>query len=161
MFTRFLAVILASTVVTAQRGGGGLTGAQETALPAIGQQQTIAEQFVSQLRIDIKSQGSAVDEILIGATKQGAPIAQELLEVRQRMVNAALRNQPDEMKSLLDAYSAAATKMAALEGQAFMKVYGLLKPNQQQRAPEAFMIMAGIFLPAPPPARRPQQGGGR
>jgi hypothetical protein len=35
--------------------------------------------------------------------------------------------------------------MTGIEAEAFGKVYALLKPNQQSKAPQAFELMAGMF----------------
>src|SRR5438132_14414436 len=65
------------------------------------------------------------------------------------------------MKAAVDAYAAAAAKMAGVEARAFASVYATLKPNQQSNAPQAFALMAGMFQPAPPRAGgRGQRGGG-
>jgi hypothetical protein len=154
-----VSTVLATVALSAQSQSRNINDSVMT--PTIGIPLTIAEQFVNQLRIDIKAQGPAVDEILIGATRQGAAIDGEMLDIRRQMANAALRKQPDEMKTLVGTYTEAATKMVTLETDAFRKVVALLRPNQQSRAPEAFTIMAGIFLIPPPAAPRPQQGGRR
>jgi hypothetical protein len=39
--------------------------------------------------------------------------------------------------------------MARIEATTFAKVYGLLKPNQQAKAPQAFAEMAGFFQSTP------------
>jgi hypothetical protein len=35
--------------------------------------------------------------------------------------------------------------MTSIEAEAFGKLYALLKPNQQAKAPQAFELMAGLF----------------
>ena len=39
--------------------------------------------------------------------------------------------------------------MTNIEAEAFGKIYALLKPNQQSKAPQAFELMAGMFAGAP------------
>lgn len=158
MFPRLVAVVLLTTALSAQRGGGSLTGAQETPLPTIGQPLTLVEQLHNALKLDGKTQGPAVDEILIAAAKEAMAVAQDMLVVRQALVNANLHNSPDEARALIANYAADEQKMAAIEAGAFAKIYALLKPNQQAKAPEAFGIMAGIFLPRQSTTAR---GGGR
>jgi hypothetical protein len=45
--------------------------------------------------------------------------------------------------------------MTGIEAEAFGKLYALLKPNQQAKAPQAFELMAGMFAGGGMP------GGGR
>jgi hypothetical protein len=158
-----IAVVLTSSVVAAQGGGlySGMAEAERNnAQPTIGRPKTIFEQFTEVLKLDQKTQVPGVEEIMTGAAKEAAPIAQEMLRTRQLLANAELGSKPDEVKTALDAYTVSATKMAALEAQAFSQVYALLKPNQQSKAAEAFATMAGIFAPASPAAPRPGQRGG-
>jgi hypothetical protein len=103
--------------------------------------------------------GGLYSGMSVSYAKEAVPVAQEMLRTRQVLVNAELGSKPDEVKAALETYSAAAAKMAALEAQAFAKIYALLKPNQQSRAPQAFTLMAGIFVPPAPPAPRPGRGG--
>ena len=50
---------------------------------------------------------------------------------------------------MLDQYAGVAAQMTAIETKAFGKVYALLNPNQQSKAPAAFELMAGMFGGAP------------
>ena len=118
--------------------------------------------FAERLKLDLKTQVPAVEEILSAAAKEAAPVGVEMLQVRQQLVNLALSNKPDEMKPVVAAYAAAAAKMTAIEARAFAKVYGTLKPNQQSSASQAFAIMAGMFQAQAPggAARGGQRGAG-
>jgi len=129
-------------------------GAQETPLPAIGQPLSLVEQFQQQLKLD-QNQIPEADEVLGTASREAAPVVQAMSNLRQAMVNAELRKEPDTAKQLLADYRLAAARMAAIEADTFMKIYALLKPDQQKHAEEAFTVMAGMFLPA-----RPTRGGG-
>ena len=132
-------------------------GSDDTGAPRIGlQQRTPYEQFADRLKLDSKTQIPAVDQILSDATREAAPIGQQMLQLRQQLVNLALENKPADMKPVVDGYAAAAAKMAGIEARAFAKVYATLKPNQQSSASQAFAIMAGMFQP---PA--PRGSGGR
>jgi len=112
------------------------------------------QQFVNRLRLDTRSQLPAVQETFAAAVREAAPVGQEMLQLRQQLVNLALSNRRDEMKPVVDAYAAAAARMTGIETRAFASVYRTLKPNQQSGAPEAFAVIAGMFHPAP-------RGGGR
>jgi hypothetical protein len=113
------------------------------------------QQFVNRLRLDSRSQLPAVQETFSAALKEAAPVGQEMLQLRQQLVNLALANRRDEMKPVVDAYAAAAARMTSIETRAFASVYATLKPNQQSAAPQAFAVIAGMFHPSVP------RGGGR
>jgi hypothetical protein len=102
------------------------------------------EEFTGKLKLDSK-QDQAAEEIFNAAAREAAPIGVELLQIRQRMLNAALSGTPDDVKAASDAYAAAEAKMAAVEAGTFAKVYALLTPKQQSNAPQAFALMAGFF----------------
>lgn len=169
MFWKFIGVIVASVALSAQgdrlgsqfdENGGGDQAA------SVMRPKTLMEQFVETLKIDAKTQVPAVQEIFSAAQKETIPVVNQMMQLRQRMVNADLADNTAEAQANLEAYTAAATRMATIEAQTFSKVYALLKPNQQSKAPQAFAIMAGIFMPIGPatPARggpAAPQGGGR
>jgi hypothetical protein len=154
------ATVLMGAALAQEEGGGGGGGlsrgsAGSSGLPSgIDGPRTIPQQFASKLKLD-KTQGPAVDQILIAAAAEAAPSAQQMLQARQRILNASRANLADEVKAAENAYATAAAKVAGIEQAAFAKVYGLLKPNQQKEAPQAFALMAGLFS-NPPPAT----GGG-
>lgn len=135
--------------------GSGLSGERTVVL-------TPVQQFAARLKLDAKTQAPAVEQILSDAQKEAAPVGQQMLQLRQQLVNLALANKAEETKPVVDAYTAAAAKMAGIEAKAFAKVYATLKPNQQSAAPQAFAIMAGMFQPSAPrgPAGRGPRGGG-
>ena len=139
-------------------------GSDDTGAPRIGlQQRTPDEQFADRLKLDSKTQIPAVGQILSDAAREAAPIGQQMLQLRQQLVNLALENKPADMKPVVDAYAVAAAKMAGIEARAFAKVYATLKPNQQSSASQAFAIMAGMFQPPAPrgPGGRGGRGGGQ
>lgn len=139
-------------------------GSDDTGAPRIGmQQRTPAERFADRLKLDSKTQIPAVEQILSDAAREAAPIGQQMLQLRQQLVNLALEKKSAEMKPVVDEYTVAAAKMAGVEARAFAKVYATLKPNQQSSASQAFAIMAGMFQPPPPrgPGGRAGRGGGQ
>jgi len=138
-------------------------GSDDTGAPRIGlQERTPAERFADRLKLDSKTQIPAVEQILSEAAREAAPIGQQMLQLRQQLVNLALVNKSAEMKPVVDEYAVAAAKMAGVEARAFARVYATLKPNQQSSASQAFAIMAGMFQPPAPraPGGRGGRGGG-
>jgi len=148
------------------RGGGGFGGGGQSGLPAgIDAPRTIPQQFASKLKLDA-TQRAAVDQLLAAAAIEAAPLAQEMLPIRQRMLNAARAGHGDELKTAQDACAVVAAKIAGIEAATFAKVYAQLKPNQQKDASEAFALMAGLFSGAPAGGGAPRggmrgPGGGR
>jgi 2-hydroxychromene-2-carboxylate isomerase len=139
-------------------------GSDDTGAPRIGlQQRNPYQQFADRVKLDSKTQVPAVEQILAEAAREAAPVGQQMLQLRQQLVNLALENKPAEMKPIVDGYAVAAAKMAGIEARAFAKVYAMLKPNQQAGASQAFAIMAGMFQsPAPRgPGGRGGRGGGQ
>jgi hypothetical protein len=157
MFWKVLALsLMTAASASAQR----MTGAQESA-PPIGLPQTLFEQFASRLRLDGRTQRPQAEEIFTAAAREALPVAQQMNQHRIQLVNAEIGGNPADAQAAIDAYTAAAARMAEIEAQAFGKVYALLTPDQHNRTAEAFQIMAGVFIPSPAPARGGRRGGGR
>jgi hypothetical protein len=152
--------IVASPPPQEPQGGGGRENAGAPSVPQGAL--TPYGRFAGPLKLDKKAQAPAVQQTLADAQKEAAPVGQQMLQLRQQLVNAALANKAEETKAALTAYTAAAATMAGIEARAFAKVYAMLEPDQQSRAPQAFALMAGLFQPTTPRAggRSGQRGGG-
>jgi hypothetical protein len=156
--------ILAALMVTvlaapafARQGEGGFAGrgGGDSGLPAdIDGPRTIPQQFAARLKLD-KTQSPLAEQVLSAAASEAAPHVQQMLQARQRMVNAARANRPDDVKAAQEAYETAAAQVAGIEASVLARVLAVLKPNQQKNAPEAFALIAGLFSNPPP------IGGGR
>jgi hypothetical protein len=159
MLPKVLLVMVCATVVVAGqgRGGGGDQSGSDTTMSA--RALTPFEQFAGKLKIDLKTQAPTVEQIFAAGAKEAEPVAQQLIQLRQRLVNAELNGKADDVKPALDAYTAAAARMAGIEADVFAKVVASLTPAQQARPADgfeqAFAIMAGFFQQATP------RGGGR
>ncbi|MBM3749807.1 MAG: hypothetical protein FJW21_01315 [Acidimicrobiia bacterium] len=149
----FLVAVLPADAL-AQRGGGG-SGAPPM------RPNTPFEDFVEALRLDLDDQVPPVQTLMVAGAKDTAPLVSELFQIRQQILNAELTNDAAAKAPALQAYVAGSTKMAAAEAATFAKVYALLRPNQQSRAPGAFAQMAGFFFPPANPgaAGRGASGG--
>ena len=158
IFASLMVTMLAGPALARQDGGGGgggggFGGGQSGLPPGIDAPRTIPQQIASKLKLD-KTQSPQVDQILTAAAAEAAPHAQQLLLIRQRLVNASRANRPEDVKAGQDAYAAAAAQIAGIEAKAWSKVYAVLKPNQQKEAPAAFVLMAGLLS-------NPPDGGAR
>lgn len=156
----FVPLVVLPIILVAQNApvSSGM-GQEDTGAPKLSLDEPLpGEQMIDRLKLDSKTQAPEVRLLLMDASREATPVAQKMLEIRQRLGNLALQNKTDEMPGTADAYAAAATEMAAIEARTFAKIYALLKPNQQPNAAPAFAIMAGMFQPNP---GRGGGGGGR
>ena len=150
--SRFIFLLILATLAgpafAQEEGGGGRSsggGGGQSGLPSdINAPRTIPQQFASKLKLD-KVQSPAVDQILTAAASQAVAPVTQMLQSRQRLLNALRANNEVEIKAAQDAYASAAADVARIEAAAFGKVYGMLKPNQQKEAPQAFALIAGLF----------------
>ena len=140
-------------------GGGGRGGSMSD--PSVGggnmgrasyHKESKAEQVANRLKLS-SDQKTEYNSILQSTWKDAAPIVQQVLKSHQDLANAMLNGKSEaEVSPLNQALSDAEFQMTGVEVKTFQKIIALLKPNQMSKAPEAFDLMAGIFLP---------QGAGR
>jgi uncharacterized membrane protein len=125
--------------------GGGSMGSHQP-------KESKADLMANRLKLT-KDQRSEFDTILESTKKDADPIIQQVLKSRQTVANAMLNNKSEaDIAPLVQALSDAQFQMTGVEVKTFQRIVALLKPNQVAKAPEAFDLMADIFLP---------QGGGR
>jgi hypothetical protein len=105
------------------------------------------EEFVDKLKLDEKVQAPAAAQVFTDAARDAQAVGQEMMQLRQRLVSAEIAGNAADVKTVQDLYTAAATKMTGIETQAFSKIYATLKPNQQSKAPQAFAVIGGLFMP--------------
>ena len=159
----FATLVLVPIVLSAQNAPiqSGM-GNDDTGAPKLSLAEPLpGEKMIDRLKLDDKTQAPEVRLLLMDASRDAAPVAQKVLDIRLRLGNLALQNKLDEMPAATEAYAAAATEMAAIEARAFTKIYAMLKPNQQPNAAPAFAMMAGIFQLSPGRGRGGQRGGGQ
>jgi len=171
MLVRFvLAAVLASGLALAQRGGGGgglgrdEGGIANTAgIPggrAQVRSQTREEMFFDKLKLN-KEQREEAAKILSTAMEKAAPTRDRLTKGRIAIANAITsKASDDDLKALLDEYTAVNATVTGIEAEAFGKLYALLTPNQQSKAPQTFELMTGMFA-AGGPGGRMGDGSGR
>jgi hypothetical protein len=141
-------------------GGGGSTGGrgEQNGTPPAGSMgmkippKTKGEEIADRLKLN-KDQKVQVESLLNSTLKEADPLIQELLQARNVYATALVNGKSGaDLDTLAKALGEAQFAMTGVEVRAFQKIVELLKPNQLAKAPEAFDIMAGIFLP--------QSGGG-
>ena len=172
MLVRFLSISLVSVGLAMAQddpGGGGIGGGAGGGRNGMGggmdsgsgmmMRRTLSksEQIVEKLKLK-KEQVEEFEKALSAGMEEAAPVRMKLDQARGQMTNALLQAKGEaEVKQARDAWIAASAEMTAIETKAFGKIYAGLKPNQQSKAAEAFVLMAGIFDPAPSAGR----GAGR
>lgn len=134
-------------------GGGGRGGGMSDPSTSGGgvrasyHKETKADQVANRLKLT-GDQKTALNTIFESTFKDATPITQQLLKSRQDLANALLNGKSDaEIAPLSQALSDAEFQMTGVEVKAFQRIVALLKPNQMAKAPEAFDLMEGIFLP--------------
>jgi hypothetical protein len=124
-------------------GGGGDFGGG--GMGQMRRPQSKTDQIMEKLKLN-KEQKEEFQNILSAGREEAGQVAQKLEAARVQYVNGVLQGKPEpDMKSALQAYTAAAAEMTGVEIKAFAKIYASLKPNQQKNAGQAFALMAGIF----------------
>jgi hypothetical protein len=150
MLAKLLICVLASVLV----GAATLWAQGRDFVPPIGGPQTLFEQFAHRLDLDRRTQFQEAERLFTEASRAAPPIAQQMQQLRIRLVNAEIEKNETEIKVITGEYRAAAARMAGLEAETFGKVYALLRPNQVNHAMEAFALLAGVFVPPPPATAR-------
>jgi len=157
-----LTAVLAAGLASAQRGGGGPDQGDESVMGGGGgrggsrggdmgaglpqvRRQTRQEMLLDKLKLN-KEQKEEATKILSAAMEKAAPARDLLTKGRMVIANAITGKASEEdIKNLLGQYTAVNATMTGIEAEAFGKLYALLKPNQQSKAPQAFELMAGMF----------------
>jgi hypothetical protein len=155
-----LTAVLAAGFASAQggRGGGGGMGGEEGGMGGAGgtgggmgggtiqmRRQSRQDMLFDKLKLN-KEQKEQATQILAAAMEKAAPTRDLLTKGRIVIANAITGKASDEdLKKLFGEYTAVHAAMTGIEADAFGKIYPLLKPNQQAKAPQAFELMAGMF----------------
>jgi hypothetical protein len=105
-----------------------------------------AEQVAERLKLSAE-QKVTYTSLLQETQKDAAPIIQQVQKSRNDLANGTLNGKSEaELVPLKQALSDAEFQMMGVEVKTFQKIVAMLKPNQVSKAPEAFDLMADIFL---------------
>ena len=159
----FITAVLAAGLASAQGGRGGAMGADESPMgsgASVGggtlqvRRLTRQEMLFDRLKLN-KEQKEEAAKILTEAMEKAAPARDLLTKGRVAIANTITgKGSEEDLKKTLAEYTAVNATMTGIEAEAFGKLFALLKPNQQSKAPQAFELMAGMF------AGGGMQGGG-
>ena len=145
MFCRLLlAGILAATLASAQRGGGG-RGASSSPLSPMGGQANKLAMLTDTLKLN-KDQKKLVKTVLDESQKDATPLRDEAIKNRQAIGEAVSAGKSqDEIDQLVKSHAAIESQMAGVEMKAFARIYQELDKDQQPKAQVLFQMMSGIF----------------
>ena len=143
-FKLFLTGILATTLASAQRGGGG-RGASSGSIMPMGNTPDKLSILTDNLKLS-KDQRKLVKTVLDEGQKEAAPLRDEATKSRQAIGQAiAAGKSQDEIDKLVKSDADIESQMAGIEMKAFAKIFKELDKEQQSRAQVLFHMMNGIF----------------
>lgn len=132
-------------------GGGGASGAgggMGGGMPQV-RHQTKAEMLFDKLKLSNQQKEEAIP-ILSAAMEKAVPVRNNLDRGRKMIANLMLsKGSEEDLKKMWGDFTTVSAQMTSIEAEAFGKIYALLKPNQQSKAPQAFEIMSGMFAQMP------------
>lgn len=155
MMRLLLAAAVAASLLCAQgkKGGGSRDNGMNNMQMGPQKRASKAEELVEKLKLS-SDQKDEVQKILVAAYEESAPVRDQMDKGRVAIAGAMIEGKSqDEIKKMLDDYSAASVQMTTIEAKAFTKIYQSLKPNQQSKAAPAFELMAAVL-------EQPTRGGG-
>jgi len=79
------------------------------------------------------------------AQKEATPVKDQMEKGRLSIAQAVAGGKQEEIDGAVKSYSAVESQMATIEMTAFAKIYKLLDKDQQQKAPQVYAMMPGIF----------------
>jgi uncharacterized sporulation protein YeaH/YhbH (DUF444 family) len=117
-------------------GGGGMTQTRRL---------TRVELLFEKLKLNKEQKEQAVT-ILSAASEKAAPIREQLNKGRIVIANnITSKGSEEDLKKFMGEYTKVSAAMTGIVAEAFGKLYAILKPNQQAKAPQAFELVAGLF----------------
>jgi hypothetical protein len=139
----FIVGILVSTLAFAQ--GKGSKGGGSGNSPMM-QQGSVSrmDQFTQILKLD-KDEKKAVKTIMDDAQKDATPVKDQMEKGRLAIAQAVAGGKQEEIDAAAKSYAGVETQMAGIEMNAFAKIYNALDKEQQQKSPQIYQMMPGIF----------------
>jgi hypothetical protein len=138
-----LAGLVASTLVFAQRGGGGRGGSN---MPNVNSGETRMDRLTSALKLS-KDQRKEIKAAMDDAQKEATPIYQQLPKSHLAIAQAiAAGKSQEEIDKAVHREAELETQIASIELHAFAKGVFLLEPDQKQVGiPLIFATVRGVF----------------
>jgi hypothetical protein len=147
----FLAAVLAAGLASAQgKNGGSKGGSRNSDMGAEMRPQQRASRFdtiADKLKLS-KEQKEQTATIFDAAQEAAGPLNEKIANGRKQIAGALMQGQAtgENYDKLMAAYTDVLAQMADIEATAYGKLYAILKPNQQVKAPQVFAeSMSGLF----------------
>jgi Spy/CpxP family protein refolding chaperone len=102
------------------------------------------DQFTQILKLN-KDEKKQVKSIMDDAQKEAMPVRDRMGKGRLAVAEAVAAGKQDEVDGAVKSYASAETEMTGIEINAFVKIYKLLDKDQQQKVPQVYAMMPGIF----------------
>jgi hypothetical protein len=147
-FRLLLSGILAVTIASAQRGGGGGRGGRSGGMEGGGFQRGPASRFdtISEMLKLNKDQKKTLKTTFDDSQKEAAPIRDQIAKARLAIGEAVQTGKSeDEIKKLNSSLGALEAQMAEIELKAFSEVYKSLDKDQLEAIRGLFPMMKGMF----------------
>jgi hypothetical protein len=143
MWTRLFIVGIAVSTLAFAQGKGSKSGGGGNS-PMMQQSTSRMDQFTQILKLD-KDEKKAVKTIMDDAQKEATPVKDQMDKGRLAIAQAAAGGKQEEIDAAVKSYAGAETQMASIEMNAFAKIYNALDKEQQQKSPQIYQMMPGIF----------------
>ena len=139
-----LAGLLASTMVFAQRGGGGGRGGSN--MPNVSSAETRMDRLTSALKLS-KDQRREIKAAMDDAQKEASPVYEQLPKSHLAIAEAiAAGKSQEEIDKAVHHHAELETQIVSIELHAFAKAVVLLEPDQKQLGiPSLFTMVRGVF----------------
>jgi Spy/CpxP family protein refolding chaperone len=126
------------------KGGGGGGGGQQQ-MPMMSGPSSRSEMFSDILKLD-KDGKKQLKAIMDEAQKEANPVRDEIEKGRLAVADAVAGGKQEAIDAAVKACAAFQSQMAALEMNAFAKLFQSLDKDQQARSPQVFQSFPGIFM---------------
>ena len=148
LFRVLLVAALAAGLAPAQKGSKGGKGMSDNMeMPRAQQRLGRFDVIADKLKLS-KEQKEQATNIFNAAQEAATPLVEQIATGRNRITGAIVQNQNSgpEFDKLIAAYTGVMAQMTDIEATAYGKLYAILKPNQQSKAPQVFAEqMSGLF----------------
>jgi hypothetical protein len=151
IFRLLLAAALTVALATAQRGGGGGGeggggGRGGDMAPAMARQPpSKLERIEAMLKLN-KEQKKQVKSVFDEAQKQAAPLRDQMIKSRMAIAGTIQAGKTeDELRQAVNNFAALESQMAAIEMNAFAKLFKTIDADQRKAVNPVFAMMPGLF----------------
>ena len=143
VFTGLLMASMAATVSAQGRNRGNSNMGDN--MPMASQNRPARMDILEKALSLNKDQRKDVKNIMDEGQKEAAPLRDQMAKGRAEVAVAVASGKTETVDQAVKSYAELETKMAAIELNAFAKIYKLLDSDQQQKTRDVFSMMSGVF----------------